>query len=165
MIRPRPVPPGPGQESVWSYPRPPRLEESARTITVLLGGETIVEVARSWRVLETASPPTYYLDPAAFAPGVVVPGEGESWCEWKGRATYVDLRAGGKVARAAGWRYLNPTPPFAPIAGHIAIYASRVDLVLLDGEAVLAQPGEFYGGWITSAVTGPFKGAPGTLGW
>ena len=134
-------------------------------IRVVLGGVTIVDTNESWRVTETASPPTYYLDPEAFAPGVVRPSTGESWCEWKGRASYVDLVAGETVASRAAWRYLHPDPAYQPLAGHLAIYPSRVDQCYLDGEEVRPQDGDFYGGWITSRVTGPFKGDAGTLGW
>jgi uncharacterized protein (DUF427 family) len=165
MRRPRPVVPEPGQESVWEYPRPPRLERSSAPIVVVLGGVTIVETDRSWRVLETSSPPAHYLDPADFADGVLQPCSGSSFCEWKGRAAYFDLAAGGTVARRAAWCYPSPNPAFAPLAGWVALYAGRVDACVLDGEQVKAQPGDFYGGWITSRVTGPFKGDPGTLGW
>ena len=165
MRRPQPIPPGPGQESVWDYPRPPRLERSTSAIQVVLSGVTILETDRSFRVLETASPPTYYLDPDDFVPGVVQPTTGESWCEWKGRASYVDLVAGETVARRAGWRYLQPNPPYEPLAGWLALYPSRVDRCSVDGEEVRPQDGDFYGGWITSNVVGPFKGDPGTLGW
>jgi uncharacterized protein (DUF427 family) len=165
MLRPRRVAPGPGQESVWDYPRPPRLERSTAPIRVVLGCVTIVDTARSWRVLETSSPPAHYLDPADFAAGVLQPCEGTSWCEWKGRASYFDLVAGETVSRQAAWGYATPASAFAALAGHIAIYAGRVDACFLDDEQVLAQAGDFYGGWITSRVTGPFKGDPGTLGW
>jgi uncharacterized protein (DUF427 family) len=162
---PHATPHGPGQESVWDYPRPPRLERSTSTIQVVLGGVTIVKTDRSFRVLETASPPTYYLDPADFIPGAVQPTAGESWCEWKGRASYVDLVAGGIVARRAAWRYLQPNLAFGALAGWLAIYPSRVDRCSVDGEEVTPQDGDFYGGWITSRVLGPFKGEAGTLGW
>ena len=165
VLRERRIEPGPGQESVWDYPRPLRLERSAAAIRVVLGGVTVVDTDRSWRVLETASPPVNYLDPADIAPGVLQPCAGESWCEWKGRASYFDLTAGGQAARRAAWCYPDPTPAFAALAGHVAIYAARVDACFLDGEQVRAQPGDFYGGWVTSRVTGPFKGDPGTLGW
>jgi uncharacterized protein (DUF427 family) len=175
MSRPRPVIPGPGQESVWDYPRPPRLERSTTPIRVVLDGVTIVDTDHSWRVLETSSPPVYYVDRSDVAPGVLQPGDGASWCEWKGQASYFDLVVGATVAlplasragraRRAAWGYHTPNPEFAAIAGHVAIYAGRVDACFLGGEAVRAQPGDFYGGWITSRVTGPFKGDPGTLGW
>jgi len=165
MLRPRPVIPGAGQESVWDFPRPPRLESSTAAIRVVLGGVTIVETECSWRVLETSSPPVYYLDPSLFADGVLRDADGQSWCEWKGRASYFDLVAGPAVARKAAWCYREPTAPFAAIAGWVAVYAGRVDACYLDGEQVQAQPGDFYGGWITSRVTGPFKGDPGTGGW
>lgn len=165
MLRPRRIEPGPGQESVWDYPRPPRLERSGEAIRVVVGGVTIVDTDRSWRVVETAGPPVHYLDPADITPGVLRPCGGESWCEWKGRASYFDLAAGGTVARKSAWCYRTPNPAFAAIADHVAIYAGRVDACYLGGEQVKAQPGDFYGGWITSRVTGPFKGDPGTQGW
>jgi uncharacterized protein (DUF427 family) len=165
MRRPQPMTPGPGQESVWDFPRPPRLERSASVIKVVLGGVTIVETDRSWRVLETASPPTYYLSQADFVPGAVHPCPGGSWCEWKGRASYFDLMAGQTVSRQAAWCYLEPSSPYEALAGHLAIYPSRVDACFLDAEEVRPQDGDFYGGWVTSRVTGPFKGDAGTLGW
>jgi len=126
---------------------------------------TIVETNRSWRVLETSSPPAHYLEPSDFADGALRPSQGQSWCEWKGQASYFDLAAGSTVARQAAWCYREPSALFAALAGWVAIYAGRVDACYLDGEQVQAQPGDFYGGWITSHVTGPFKGDPGTLGW
>jgi uncharacterized protein (DUF427 family) len=165
MRRPQPITPGPGQESVWDFPRPPRVERSTSVIRVVLGGVTIVETERSWRVLETASPPTYYIDQADFVSGVVHPCPGESWCEWKGRASYVDLMIGDTISRQAAWCYLDPNAPYRELAGHLAIYPSRVDACYLDSEQVRPQDGDFYGGWVTSKVTGPFKGDAGTLGW
>ncbi len=162
-----PVPdkPSPGQESVWDYPRPPRLEAFAGSITVELGGQVIAATDRAWRVLETSHPPTYYLPRACFADAVLVPTAGSSWCEWKGQASYFDLVTPSALARRAAWTYPNPTPAFNDIAGAIAVMASLVDRCTVDGEDVVPQPGGFYGGWITSRVAGPFKGVPGSLGW
>lgn len=162
---PQPLTPGPGQESVWAYPRPPRLERTARRIEIVLGGVTVADTTAAFRVLETSHPPTYYLPKDAFLPGVLSPAPGRSVCEWKGPATYWTLSAGGRVAEAAGWSYERPTPPFRDLAGHVAVYAGRMDECRVDGEVVTPQPGGFYGGWITSDVVGPFKGEPGTLGW
>jgi uncharacterized protein (DUF427 family) len=131
----------------------------------VLGGVTIVDTDRSWRVLETSSPPVHYLNPGDFLPEVLRPCGGQSWCEWKGQASYFDLAAGAVVARQAAWCYHSPSPGFVDLAGHVAVYPGRVDACFLDGEQVRPQPGDFYGGWITSRVTGPFKGEPGTLGW
>src|ERR1700733_7004299 len=163
--RPQPDKPGPGQESVWDYPRPPRLEEFAGSITIELGGETIASTDRAWRVLETSHPPTYYLPRTAFADGVLRDAAGSSWCEWKGRARYYDLVTEARVAERAGWTYPSPTPGFEPITGAVAVMAAQVDRCTVNGEQVEPQPGGFYGGWITSWVTGPFKGIPGSMGW
>ena len=162
---PTPQKPGPGQESGWDYPRPPRLEPFDGRITVELGGRVIASTDRSWRVLETSHPPTYYLPRAAFADGVLRAAPGSSWCEWKGQARYYDLVTDTAVAAKAAWTYPKPTPGFEPIADAIAVMAGQVDRCTVDGETVVGQPGGFYGGWITSRVVGPFKGIPGSMGW
>jgi uncharacterized protein (DUF427 family) len=150
---------------VWDYPRPPRLERTSRHVEVELAGRVVARTDVPWRVLETSHPPTYYLPREAFEPGVLRPTEGASWCEWKGRAAYFDLAHGDRVARRAAWTYPEPTPAFAGIARAIAVMPALVDRCTVDGEVVVPQPGGFYGGWITSAVVGPFKGGPGTSGW
>ncbi|OBK33212.1 hypothetical protein A5658_14220 [Mycobacterium sp. 1245111.1] len=162
---PTPDKPGPGQESVWDYPRPPRLEEFSGSITVELGSRVIASTTRAWRVLETSHPPTYYLPAAAFADGVLRRAGGASWCEWKGQATYFDLVTDAAVASRAGWTYLAPTPGFAPLTGAVAVMAAAVDRCTVNGETVVPQPGGFYGGWITSWIVGPFKGIPDSIGW
>lgn len=164
-MRPQPDKPGPGQESVWDYPRPPRLERFTGRITVELGGEVIATTEDAWRVLETSHPPTYYLPRAAFAEGALRAAPGTSWCEWKGQARYFDLVTAARVAPKGAWTYPDPTPGFEPIADAIAVMAGQVDRCTVNGETVIAQPGGFYGGWITSSVVGPFKGGPGSSGW
>jgi uncharacterized protein (DUF427 family) len=150
---------------VWDYPRPPRLESFAGAITVELGGRTIASTTRAWRVLETSHPPTYYLPSECFSAGVLRPVSGSSWCEWKGEASYYDLVTDGARAEHAAWTYLRPTAGFEPIAGAIAVMAGAVDRCTVNGEVVVPQPGGFYGGWVTSWITGPFKGVPGSTGW
>ncbi len=163
--RPRPDPVGPGQESVWEYPRPPRLESVTARLVVVLGGETIAETARGHRVLETSHPPNYYFPPDDVAAGALDPAKGASFCEWKGRAHYFTVRGGTEVAHEAAWGYERPNQAFAAIAGHVAFYAGRMDACFVDDELVVPQPGGFYGGWITSNIVGPFKGGPGSRGW
>jgi uncharacterized protein (DUF427 family) len=163
--RPRPDTPRPGQESVWDYPRPPRLEEFTGSITVELGGQRIASTTRAWRVLETSHPPTYYLPADCFTEGCLRPASGSSWCEWKGQAAYYDLVTPSAVAPRAAWTYPTPTAGFTAIAGAIAVMAAQVDRCTVNGEQVVAQPGGFYGGWVTSWVAGPFKGVPGSMGW
>lgn len=152
-------------ESVWDYPRPPRVEESDELVEVVLGGVVVASTTTSWRVLETSHPPTYYLPRDAFVDGALRPATGRTWCEWKGAASYFDLVGGDRVAERAAWTYADPTAGFEVIAGAVAVMPGLVDRCLVDGEVVEAQPGGFYGGWITSRVTGPFKGGPGTHGW
>ena len=162
---PRPGRPGPGQESVWDYPRPPRVEPSEALVVVELGGTTVARTTRSLRVLETSHPPTHYLPRAAFVPGVLRPTDGSSFCEWKGAASYLDLVADGRTAARAAWTYPDPSPGFEALRDHVALYPGRVDRCTVDGEPVQPQAGGFYGGWVTSRVVGPFKGGPGTAGW
>jgi len=152
-------------ESVWDYPRPPRVEPTDASVEVILGGEVVARTRRALRVLETSHPPTYYIPMADFAEGSLRPAEGSSFCEWKGTAAYLDVVGGGTVARRAAWHYPQPTAAFAKLAGHVAVYPAEVDRCLVDGEAVRPQPGGFYGGWITSDLVGPFKGEPGTGSW
>ena len=165
MRRPVPVPPKPGQESVWDYPRPPRVEPSDELVEVRLGGRVIARSNRTLRVLETSHPPTYYLPEDAFEPGVLRPVAGRTHCEFKGVAAYYDLVAGDAVAERAAWTYPSPTPGFESVRGHVAVMPGAVDSCTVDGEVVRPQEGGFYGGWVTSRVVGPFKGGPGTWGW
>jgi uncharacterized protein (DUF427 family) len=152
-------------ESVWDYPRPLRVAPSREHVVVTHAGVVVADTTSSLRVLETSHPPTYYLPVGAFTPGVLRPGDGTSWCEWKGRATYLDLLVGDEVVPAGAWTYPRPSKGFEALVDRVALYPGRVDGCTVDGEVVQPQPGGFYGGWITSRVTGPFKGAPGTSGW
>ncbi len=152
-------------ESVWDYPRPPALRVSRELVEVHMGGEVVARTDRSWQVLETSHPPTYYLPVTSFAEGVLVPVGGTTWCEWKGEAAYFDLVAGERRGARAAWHYPDPAPAYAALRDHVAVTPSQVDACFVDGERVRPQEGGFYGGWITSKVVGPFKGAPGTRGW
>ena len=164
------TPPGPGQESAWDYPRPPAVEPSGEHVVVRLGTTVVADTRRAVRVLETSHPPTYYLPREDVADGALEPADGTSWCEFKGRAAYfdvvgVDERGEKVVVPGAAWTYLDPTPAFAAITGHIALYPGRMTECTVDDEVVRPQEGGFYGGWITDRVVGPLKGSPGTLGW
>ena len=152
-------------ESVWDYPRPPRLERTSKRIRVLFAGETIADTTGAWRVLETSHPPVYYIPPRDINMARLKRVERSSFCEFKGGATYWSIAAGGRESTDAAWSYEAPSPEFAAIRGYLAFYAGRVDACYVDGEQATPQPGNFYGGWITSDVTGPFKGGPGTGGW
>jgi uncharacterized protein (DUF427 family) len=163
--RPEPIAPGPGQESVWDYPRPPRLEPVTARLVVVLGGATIADTTRGYRVLETSHPPNYYFPPDDIAPDALERTAHGTFCEFKGGAHYYTVRGGTRVEREAAWGYDEPSPGFEPIAGYVAVYAGRMDACFVDGEEVTPQPGGFYGGWITSGVVGPFKGGPGSRGW
>ena len=147
-------------EKVADYPRPPRLEVSTDHVLVRIGGEVLFDGSGCQRVLETFHPPTYYLPPAFTNQELLTPAAGRSFCEWKGIAEYFDVMAGGRRVHRAVWRYPSPTASFQPIAGWFALYPGLMDGCWINGEEVIAQPGGFYGGWISSAVEGPFKGDP-----
>ncbi len=159
------IAPGPNQESVWDYPRPPRLERTDARIRVVFNGTTIVDTTQAYRVLETSHPPVYYNPPGDIADGVLQDTGRTSHCEFKGRAQYYDVAVDAKRAQQAAWAYPNPTPRFQDMAGYVAFYAHHMDACYVGDEQVDAQKGSFYGGWITSRVVGPFKGGPGTIGW
>lgn len=158
------VRPGPGQESVWDYPRPPVVEPVRERVTIEFGGSTVVDTTDAVRVLETSHPPVYYV-PRSVVRAELLPAPGASWCEFKGAARYLDLRVGDRTVPAAAWTYPEPSPGYEALRDRIAVYPGRMDRCTVDGETVQAQEGDFYGGWISSRVVGPFKGAPGTLAW
>jgi uncharacterized protein (DUF427 family) len=165
MGDPARIHPEPGQESVWDYPRPPRLERTDSHLRVEHAGAVIAESTRAWRVLETSQPPAYYLPPDDVATDLLRPSPHRTFCEWKGQATYYDVVVGDVVVPRAAWCYPSPTEPFARIRDHVAFYPQHLDGCFVDGEKVEPNEGSFYGGWITSKVVGPFKGAPGTALW
>lgn len=152
-------------ESVWDYPRPPRLEKTSEHVLVTHQGRVLVDTRNAYRVLETSHPPAYYLPLVDTDASLIEAVAGETFCEFKGVASYADIVVGNHRVPRAVWWYENPTSGFVELKNHVSLYPGRVDECLVDGEVVQAQEGDFYGGWITSRVTGPFKGAPGTLGW
>ncbi len=164
-MRPKPEPVLPGQESVWSYPRPAICEPADARITIEHGGRVIADTRAAYRTLETSHPPSYYLPPADIADGVLRRAQGSSLCEWKGAATYWDVVIGDIVLPRAGWSYAAPSAAFAGLKDHVAFYAAPFDRCRVNGETVVPQPGEFYGGWITSDLAGPFKGIAGSRFW
>jgi uncharacterized protein (DUF427 family) len=164
-MKPTPIVPAPGQESVWDYPRPPRLEPTDKRIRIIFNGQTIADTTRAYRVLETSHPPVYYIPPEDIQMACLRPCNGRSVCEWKGPAAYYTVEVDGRRAENVAWTYPNPTASFAPIKDYVAFYAAPMDVCLVDGEAARPQPGNFYGGWVTDDVVGPFKGEPGTMGW
>jgi uncharacterized protein (DUF427 family) len=157
--------PGPGQESVWDYPRPPRLEPVSETIKVVFNGVVIAESQRAYRVLETSHPPVYYIPRDDIEMQYLTSNPRRTSCEFKGQAAYWDLQVNGRKSSLAAWSYPKPNNAYAGIRDYLAFYASRVDEAYVGDEKVQAQEGDFYGGWITSKIVGPFKGGPGTRGW
>ena len=160
---------------MWDYPRPPRVEASGRRVRVVFAGRTIADSSRALRVLETSHPPVYYVPLEDVAAGVLVPARKRTWCEFKGEAAYFDVVAGGdavngdssgvRVAAGAAWHYPHPASGYEALAGHVAFFPGRMDACFVDDEQVQPQTGDFYGGWITAEIDGPFKGGPGTRGW
>ena len=154
-----------GAESVWDFPRPPAVQDCAARIRVEYRGKLIVDASSAKRVLETSHPPSYYVPPADIAEGVLIASERRSFCEYKGVANYFDVVVGDVTAKDAAWSYPKPTERFASIRDHVAFYAHLMDACYVDEELVQPQAGGFYGGWVTSKVAGPFKGARGTERW
>lgn len=164
MATPARLEPRPDQESVWDYPRPPLLQKSNRRVQVWLDGVLIADTSDAYRVLETYHPPTWYLPPGDIATTMLRPAEGSSFCEWKGAASYYDVVTDRHTAQRGAWTYFDPTPAFAELAAHVSFYPSMLDC-RVDSQIVEPQAGGFYGGWVTTDVTGPFKGVPGMDGW
>jgi uncharacterized protein (DUF427 family) len=157
--------PGPGKECVWDYPRPPRLEPTSNHIRVEFGGVTLADTRSAFRVLETSHPPVYYIPPRDVAMEHLIEAPGGSYCEWKGRAGYYSVVVGDVRLERVAWYYADPSSAFRPIRNYIAFYPEPMDGCFVDNERVVSQPGDFYGGWITADLVGPFKGGAGTHGW
>lgn len=153
------------QESVWDYPRPPRVESTSKRIQIIFNGVTIADSTNAFRVLETSHPPVYYIPQSDIKMEYLRPSAGNTFCEFKGAASYWTLEVNSKIAEKVAWSYTNPLPGFQSIRDCLAFYAGPMDGCYVDDERVIPQPGNFYGGWITSDIVGPFKGGPGTLGW
>lgn len=160
--RVRRVLPGPGQESIWDYPRPPRVESVEKTVRVESNGVMLASSHRACRVLETSHPPVYYVPFDNVAMDYLEPNSQRSWCEWKGRACYWSVRVKDWWVARAAWSYPDPLPGFEVIKDHLAFYPDKMDLCFVGEERVTPQPGNFHGGWITKDLAGPFKGDPGT---
>jgi uncharacterized protein (DUF427 family) len=120
---------------------------------------------RSWRLLETSHPPAYYIPSEDVRKEFFKLSSRRSFCEFKGEACYFDLTVGDRTSGAAAWSYPSPNPLYSAIRHHFAFYPSRVDACFVGEERVRPQAGDFYGGWITSNIVGPFKGGSGTSGW
>lgn len=164
-MKPVPERPRPGQESVWAFPRPAIAERTDAHVTIEHHGVLLADTRDAVRTLETSHPPSYYIPRADIREGVLRQAAGSSFCEWKGSAVYWDVVFDDLVLARVGWSYPAPTAPFAMLKDHVAFYAAPFEHCSVDGETVVPQPGEFYGGWITSAVAGPFKGIPGSRFW
>ncbi|MDX1520651.1 MAG: DUF427 domain-containing protein, partial [Anaerolineae bacterium] len=149
----------------WDYPRPPRLEDSTKHIQIVFNGITIADTRRAKRVLETSHPPVYYIPPEDIALEYLTPTSRASWCEWKGQAAYYTVTVGDQQVPNGAWYYPSPTASFATLKNYVAFYPGQMDACYVNGELVQSQEGDFYGGWITKEIVGPFKGAAGTRGW
>jgi uncharacterized protein (DUF427 family) len=164
-MRPHPDPVGPGQCSVWQFPRPAIAEACDAHVVIEHRGVTVADTHASVRTLETSHPPSYYIPPVDIAPSVLRRAAGSSFCEWKGVAAYWDVVIDDTVLPKVGWSYPHPSRAFDILRDHIAFYAAAFDRCTVDGITVVPQPGGFYGGWITPDLAGPFKGVPGSTGW
>lgn len=164
-MRPSPIPPQPGQESVWDYPRPAIWQDTHKQLKVVCQGVVLAETNRGKRILETSHPPTYYFPASDIQLEYLILTARRGVCEWKGRYEYYDVKIGDKQISQAAWRYCETTPNFLALYDHYGFFARLMDACYVDDEPIIPQPGDFYGGWITADVVGPFKGEPGTWGW
>ena len=164
-MRPTPISPGPSQESVWSYPRPPRVEDVSKHIEIVFNNVLIVDTHRAKRLLETSHPPNYYIPPDDIKTDALLSSSHKSFCEWKGQAHYYTLKVGDAEVKNVAWYYPDITPAYKEMQGYVSFYPRPMDACYVDGEKVQPQPGDFYAGWITRDIVGPFKGGPGSWGW
>ena len=166
MVSPKQrIEPGPGQESVWDYPRPPRLEPESRCLRIVVDGHELAKTNAALRMLETSHPPVYYFPPSDVDLKRLRAENHGTFCEWKGHAHYYSIVSGDRLINNAAWYYTQPTRRYSDLSHYIAFYPSKVDEAWVGEVQVTSQPGDFYGGWITPDIVGPFKGGAGTLGW
>lgn len=164
-MHPEPIPPNPGQESVWDYPRPPRLEATDKPVRIIFNHELIADTRRAKRILETSHPPNYYIPLDDIKTNYLTLSTHTTYCEWKGQANYYNLQVGDRQAPNAAWDYPEISPLYEDLRGYVGFYPGPMDACYIDGEKVQPQSGNFYAGWITSDIVGPFKGDPGTWRW
>lgn len=164
-MRPEPIAPGPDQESVWDYPRPPRVENVSKCVRIIFNDEVIVDSYGSKRVLETSHPPNYYIPIDDIKTEYLLPSQYSTFCEWKGRANYYHLKVGDRQVDSVAWSYTQISPAYEELLNHISFYPRPMDACYVGDEKVEPQAGTFYAGWITSDIVGPFKGEPGSWGW
>ncbi len=164
-MRPDPISPGPNQESVWDYPRPPRAEEVNKHVRIIFNDEVIADTHRPMRILETSHPPNYYIPPGDIKAECLLSSDHSTYCEWKGRAYYYTLQVGDRLVKDVAWYYPNISPAYKALEGYVGFYPGPMDACYVDGEKVQPQAGNFYAGWITKDIVGPFKGGPGSWGW
>jgi len=165
MPSPKIILPKLGQESVWDYPRPPKLEKTDKNLEIYFNGTQLAQTKNGYRVLETSHPPVYYFPLSDILPGSLIPSDKITFCEWKGQGSYYHVQIKDKKVLNAAWFYSTPSPNFLPIKDFVAFYPQFMDSCTVNGEEVIPQPGGFYGGWITKEIIGPFKGEPGSFGW
>lgn len=164
-MRAKPIKPKKGQESVWDYPRPPKLEPVTENLLVRHHGKVIAHTSNGYRVLETSHPPVYYFPPSDVYVQFLKLSSLSTFCEFKGRGGYYHLEVGDQLIENAAWFYANPTTGFEAIKDYLAFYSNKIEECFVGEERVKPQAGNFYGGWITNKIVGPFKGEPGTWGW
>jgi len=162
---PTPITPGPGQESVWDYPRPPAVHLVDKHIVIRFAGMVVADTTRAIKVMETSHPPVYYIPPEDIRLDLCELSPHHTFCEYKGQASYYTMNTGGHRAHNAGWFYPEPSPGYEMLRDHVAFYPALMEECTVDGEPVSPQPGRFYGGWVTRDVVGPFKGEPGSYVW
>lgn len=165
MKHPKAIKPKGDEESVWDYPRPPKLEKVNSTVEVFFAGRRIASSNNALRILETSHPPTIYIPPEDIEKDVLIKSDQTTFCEWKGKGNYYHLESGSQRVENAAWYYPEPKKSYRELKDHLSFYPSKVEACFINGEKVEAQAGDFYGGWITSKIVGPFKGAPNTFGW
>jgi uncharacterized protein (DUF427 family) len=153
-----------GEESAWDFPRPPRCEPVTAELRVVHADRPLASTRRGVRILETAGAPTYYFPPEDVDSTLLVDLPSQSLCEWKGLATSFALSELPGASRAIGWRYESTFPEFVSIRAWSAFYPGLL-ACFIGTEQVQAQPGGYYGGWVSANLKGPIKGEPGSESW
>jgi uncharacterized protein (DUF427 family) len=135
-------------EQVFVHPRSPYVRVDAlrsnRTVRVELDGAVLADACSTVMVFETGLPTRYYLSRTDIDFGHLIPTDTVTSCPYKGMtSSYWSVRAGGTVHPDLAWSYDFPTRQLLPIAGMIAFYNEKVDIVL-DGRRAARPETHFF---------------------
>ncbi len=108
---------------------PITIAPAGKRVRVLFGGMVIADSMNALILEEKGYPQRFYIPRADADMGALARSAHTSYCPYKGEASYFSIQAGGRSVENAVWSYEAPFAAMAPIKGHLAFYASKVDAI------------------------------------